>query len=227
MTRNVLVTGGSGGVGRAVARALTAAGCTVTIWGRDESRLDGVIATGDAKQRDVVDIGDPTSVADGVARLNTEAPNISVIVHCAGMWTPGSLAEIGVDALVNHVRTIVTGSLLVAKAAITLVGDRPGRFVQIAAASAKPGFVDTAVNTAGKRAQDGMHEGLTRELKNTKLRITTIYPNSIAAASSDSVRSGKAMSYDDVAAAVVFAVTAADTVSINEIVLTAPGTGRW
>ncbi|WP_163364880.1 hypothetical protein, partial [Escherichia coli] len=69
----------------------------------------------------------------------------------------------------------------------------------IAAASAKPGFSDTALNIMAKRAQDGHAEGLIRELRGTPMRVTTIYPDSIGANDSPSVSRGDAISYDDLA----------------------------
>ncbi|HKP90632.1 MAG TPA: SDR family oxidoreductase [Thermoleophilaceae bacterium] len=222
-----LVTGGGGLVGSAVARALAARDVFVTLWGRDESRL-GRVADEIGGQAARVDLAVGEQVEEGVSALAAQGPTVSLVVHCAGVWTPGTIAELDAGVIRTHLDAMVLGSCLAARAALRLfLGASDGHFVQIAAASAKPGFPETALNMAAKRAQDGLQEGLTRELRGGDVRLTTLYPDSIAEAASDAVATGAAMSAADVADAVLFAVDAAATVHVDEIVLTAPRTGRW
>ncbi|MFL4951498.1 SDR family oxidoreductase [Streptomyces sp. MMS24-I31] len=221
------MTGGGSGTGREVAKRLTAQGVHVTVWGRSEDRVRAVVDGGEAAAWRAVDVADPDGVGAGVEALRTERGDVSLVVHCAGIWTAGSLGELDVSVIRQHIDAIVLGSVLIARSARTLIGSEPGQFIHVAAASAKPGFPDTALNTLAKRAQDGLHEGLTREFRGSELRITAVYPDSVGEAGSSSVAAGNAMTYGDVADAIVYASSCSPTVVPSEIVLTARNTGRW
>lgn len=225
--RIALVTGGGGGTGLEVSRSLTGLGMYVIVWGRSKERLQAAVNAGYAKEIAVVNLGDATAVERAVAALQRSGSIPTLVVHTAGVWTDGALSEVSADDLSAHLSSIIDGSVNVARAALRLFGAGPGHFVQIAAASAKSGYPDTALNTLAKRVQDGLQEGLSRELRASEIRLTTIYPDSIAAAGSELVTSGQAMSYHDVADAVTYAVQASLSVDVDEIVLTARRTGRW
>ena len=225
--RIALVTGGGGGTGLEVSRSLTGLGMHVIVWGRTEERLQAAVNAGHAKAIAVMDLGNAAAVEQAAAALQRSGSVPTLVVHTVGVWTGGTLREVSADGLSAHLSSVIDASVNAARAALVLFGDGPGHFVQIAAASAKPGYPDTALNMLAKRVQDGLQEGLTRELRAGEIRVTTIYPDSIAAAGSESVNSGYAMSYRDVADAVVYAVQASPTVDVDEIVLTARRTGRW
>jgi NAD(P)-dependent dehydrogenase (short-subunit alcohol dehydrogenase family) len=80
-SRIALVTGGTSGIGRAIAEALADAGCRVTVTGRTEQECRVV----DGSRRDLVaaplDVGDPNAIASLVGRLE----RLDVLVNAAGM----------------------------------------------------------------------------------------------------------------------------------------------
>jgi NADP-dependent 3-hydroxy acid dehydrogenase YdfG len=225
--RIALVTGGGGGAGLEVSRSLTGLGVHVIVWGRTEERLQAVVNAGHAKSFAVVDVGDAAAVERAATALRASGFVPTLVVHTAGVWTGGTLTEVSAGDLSAHLISVVGGSVNVARAALSLFGTGPAHFVQIAAASAKPGYPDTALNKLAKHAQDGLQEGLSRELRYSDIRVTTIYPDSIAPVDSESVTNGYAMSYHDVSNAIIYAVQASPTVNVDEIVLTARRTGRW
>ena len=121
---------------------------------------------------------------------------------------------------------MTTSAALCVRGAARRLAERDGRIVLVAAAAAKPGFADTALNVLAKRAVDGLHEGMLRELRGTRCLLTTIYPDAINSAGSAAVEAGDAMSYGDVASTILFAMTVAPTMHVQEIVVTARNTGR-
>src|SRR5262249_16633748 len=110
--------------------------------------------------------------------------------------------------------------------AVKAMAGRTGRIVQVAAAAAKPGFSDSALNMLAKRAQDGLHDGLVRELKGSGIRFTTIYPDNIRQGGSEAVISGEALAYGDVGDVSMWVLGASHTVWIQEIVVTSPNHPR-
>jgi NADP-dependent 3-hydroxy acid dehydrogenase YdfG len=225
--KTAIVTGGGSGTGREVARKLTEAGVDVEVWGRDEGRLRSAVDEGLAVSHSRVDIGDPDDVTRAFPSTAGRLGPVQVVVHCAGVWTEGNLADVSEVNLSAHILTVISGSVAIARGAVRAFGGNAGHYIQIAAASAKSGYPDTALNTLAKRALDGLHEGLTRELRGADIRLTTIYPDNISASNSPDVEAGTAMTYADVAEAVMFAVRAPKTVDVEEIVLTSRKTGRW
>jgi NADP-dependent 3-hydroxy acid dehydrogenase YdfG len=230
---HALVVGGGGRLGSVLARELSGDGYDVRLWGRTSSGLAAQVDLGTASAYDLLDIADATAVDEGTDELLATGHSFGVVVNTAGTWTPGDLSELASVDIERHLLSVVNGGVHAARAAIRLLGD-DGVYVQVAAACARPGYPDTALNTLAKRAQDGLQEALVRELRRLprpsadgRVRVTTIYPDTIAPEGTDAVVSGMAMTYEDVARAVMFAIHAPRTVDIREITLTAPNSGQW
>jgi uncharacterized oxidoreductase len=83
--RTALVTGGSEGIGLALARRLAAAGARVIIVGRDASKLDAAARSlGDATQTWRADLSQPAEVDRLIADLPARAPDLSLLINNAG-----------------------------------------------------------------------------------------------------------------------------------------------
>src|SRR3954453_10375280 len=80
---HAVVTGGGRGIGRAVAVALTEAGVTVTILGRNRATLDEAVAAGAAKVAEVADVADEISVRPALAAAAARQP-VDILVANAG-----------------------------------------------------------------------------------------------------------------------------------------------
>jgi len=225
--RNAIVIGGGAGTGREVVRLLAAQGIAVEVWGHAEADLAQAVTDGDATSFQVVDVSHADAIYAAGEQASKEHSPVTLVVHTAGIWTPGLLAEVEPAAIDRHLAIVAAGSIHIARMAVLCFGDGPGHFVQIAAASAKHGFADTTLNKMAKRAQDGIQEGLSRELRETGIRVTSIYPNAIAPAGSDAVAAGDAMSQVDIASAILFAVNAPDSMDVDELMLTSRNGGRW
>src|SRR6201992_4320800 len=81
---HALVTGGGRGIGLAVATALTQAGATVTIVGRDRARLDQAVAAGAAHFAGAVDVADQAAISAAIAEAAKRQP-IDILVANAGV----------------------------------------------------------------------------------------------------------------------------------------------
>ena len=114
--RTAIVTGGSAGIGRAMAEAIAAAGLTVGIVARDAGRGEearSAIAAASGNERVELFIGDLSDLAS-VRRLATtlaEAhPAIDVLVHCAAVYT--AHRAVTADGLETMFATNVAGPFL-------------------------------------------------------------------------------------------------------------------
>jgi len=88
--RHALVTGGSRGIGRAIAQALTAAGARVTVLGRDQAALAQAVSQGDAAGFVAADVTDAAAVADAIARSEL---NVMGSVHAIRRVLDGMVAR--------------------------------------------------------------------------------------------------------------------------------------
>lgn len=86
----VLVTGGTRGIGRAVCDAL-AHDHHLVVGGRDAATVASVVATYPSAEGFVADVTDPDAVARAVDRLD----EVYAVVHSAGIWSEGNVADVG------------------------------------------------------------------------------------------------------------------------------------
>src|SRR5690348_13916825 len=141
MTRVVLVTGSTDGIGKQTARQLAAAGLEVIVHGRSKPKVDATIAglaaeLPGAKLSGVAfDIGTVAGVRRGVEQLEKAAPSLHVIVHNAGIFaTERVLTVDGVEATfaVNYLGPFLLTELLAPKLVASAAGGAPSRVIHVA-----------------------------------------------------------------------------------------------
>ena len=93
-----LVTGGAGGIGRAIAETLIRCGKTVVIAGRTESKLKDTAAQIGAAAYYVLDTGDTSQIADVSRRILADYPDLNCLVNNAGVQRPFTFPAAGVGA---------------------------------------------------------------------------------------------------------------------------------
>src|SRR5690349_11582888 len=92
--QHALVTGGSRGIGRAVAAALARAGACVTVLGRSEGPLREVVAAAEAMQCAVADVTDPAALSQALDAVVTAHGPIEILVNNAGSVESGPFAKL-------------------------------------------------------------------------------------------------------------------------------------
>jgi meso-butanediol dehydrogenase / (S,S)-butanediol dehydrogenase / diacetyl reductase len=167
--RTVLVTGGGSGIGAAVARALSGAGWRVAICGRRPGALRAVAAETGALDL-VCDIADAGQVDQLIDAVVAAFGRLDGLVLNAGIIAPGGIAELSPQDFEAMVAVNLTGSFLVARAALPhLLASARGAVVSVAsvaalrAASGMGGYATTKAGLAmltQSLAVDHGHEGL-------------------------------------------------------------------
>ncbi|WP_315817915.1 SDR family oxidoreductase [Paraflavitalea speifideaquila] len=94
----VLITGGTAGIGFAIAKQLTENGNHVIITGRNKERLERAVAQLNHVTGIVSDVSDEKDVNELVARLQQDFPQLNVVINNAGRAFAYSITEKGVDA---------------------------------------------------------------------------------------------------------------------------------
>lgn len=175
----VLITGGSGGIGRAIAETLIGAGARVAITGRDRAKLDATAAAIGAHP-----IHADVSVEADVLRTMDETlqafGHLDVLVNNAGFGVFRPLVETDRESFEAVFATNVTGAMLMAReAAKHFITRQRGNIVNIASTSALRGAPLGTTYYATKFALRGMTECWRAELRQHNIRVFLVNPSEV------------------------------------------------
>jgi NAD(P)-dependent dehydrogenase (short-subunit alcohol dehydrogenase family) len=181
--RRALVTGGSRGIGKAVAAALLAEGAEVAIAARDPGRLDEAAADlgggGLAVGAFTVDTGDDSSVRQLIAAVQDRLGGIDILVNCAarpaGQAPPLSLPEITGDAFWSDVNVKVMGYLRCAQAvAPGMAAAGWGRIISVSGLAALS--TGSVIGSIRNVAVSAMTKNLADELGPSGVNVNAVHP---------------------------------------------------
>ncbi|GIF15712.1 SDR family NAD(P)-dependent oxidoreductase [Actinoplanes teichomyceticus] len=182
--RWVLVSGASRGIGRATAVALAADGYRPVLWARSGADLAAVRAEvrergGEARSA-IVDVGDPDAVARAARESLAGLTELAGVVLNAGQgrWAP--LAEIEPQDWDGTLRTNLSGSFHVLRAALPLLTAAPGALVVgLLSDSAVHPFPERAAYAASKSGLRALLEVARRELRERGVRVSLVVPSRV------------------------------------------------
>jgi 3-oxoacyl-[acyl-carrier protein] reductase len=174
-----LITGGSSGIGRAVAQSLVASGARVAITGRDQRRLAET-----AQELGVHPIHADVAVEEDVVRTYREVMqqfgDLDILVNNAGMGVFKSLVDFDRRDFEAVFATNVTGAMLMAReAAKHFVKWQRGNIVNIASTAALRGAPKGTAYYGSKFALRGMTECWRAELRQHNVRVFLVNPSEV------------------------------------------------
>ena len=180
---SIVISGGSRGIGLAIARRLCASGHSViAIARRDSDELRAAIAETNDKARGALrfwafDLGDVAGIPNLVKDLRAEVGSISGLVNNAALGMGGVLATMP-DAQIERLVHLNTVSPIVFTKYILrgMLADGGGRIVNISSIVAKTGYSGLSVYSATKAATVGFTQSLARELGPLGITVNAIAP---------------------------------------------------
>jgi 3-oxoacyl-[acyl-carrier protein] reductase len=181
--RNVLVTGGSRGIGLAIAKRLADAGFNVIAVARRES--DDLRAAIDAAKQGNLhfrpcDLGAIDALPAFVKSLRDEFGPIYGLINNAGIGTEGLLATMHNSDIEALVRLNVLSPVVLTKYIVRhMMADREGRIVNISSIIASTGYNGLSVYGATKAAATGFTRSLAREVGKLGITVNAIAPGFI------------------------------------------------
>ena len=223
-----LVTGGSRGIGAAVARSLTDAGARVAALSRGGGDPGAAGALPIA-----CDLRDRAAVVAATDRVAHELGGIDIVVPNAGVASYGAFLSLSPEDIDEMVDVNVKGTLHTLQAALPHLLESPAADVVILASEAgRRGLPGETVYCATKFAQVGLGRALDHELREHGIRCTNVCPGGVATGFAvGRGRDPKAevgmMSADEVAEVVLFAVTRPRGLRLLEVALRPMTEASW
>jgi 3-oxoacyl-[acyl-carrier protein] reductase len=182
LLRNVIVTGGSRGLGLGIAKKLAGVGFRViAIARRSTDELDAALrGAGDALKFWPCDLGDIAGIAGLVPAIRREFGPIYGLVNNAGIGTSGVLASMRVADIERTVQLNTVSPLVLTKHVVRAMmvdrGDGGGRIVNMSSIISSTGFSGLAVYGATKASLVGFTKSLAREIGPLGITVNAVAP---------------------------------------------------
>lgn len=178
--RNVVITGGSQGIGEHLAEAFAAAGAHVLVAARSEELL-ATIATNINGSYLTVDLTDPEQVDTFVDRCIERVGHVDIWVNNAGVDTSAAFTDLDRQTLRNVVRLNLEATMILTRdVARHMLRRGSGHIVQISSVSGVVPFPGLTAYAGTKAAITHFSESLRLELARTPINITVVSPGPTA-----------------------------------------------
>jgi 3-hydroxy acid dehydrogenase/malonic semialdehyde reductase len=238
----VFVTGASSGIGAATALAFAAEGARLLLAARRADKLAEVAAAAlqsgaEAVHSVTLDVRDRKAVEEAVGALPAEWVAIDVLVNNAGLSRGlDKLYQGKIEDWEEMIDTNVKGLLYVTRAVVPGMVERGrGHVVNLGSTAGELTYPGGAVYCASKAAERAINDGLRQDVLGTPIRVTSVDPGMVESAFSlvrfhgDQERAAKVykglkpLTPEDVAEAIVWAVSRPEHVNIARVLLTPVG----
>jgi NADP-dependent 3-hydroxy acid dehydrogenase YdfG len=229
----VLITGASSGIGEATALALSEAGANVAVGARRADRLADLAkrAPGETLTFDL-DVTDEQSCRAAVAATVERFDGLDVLVNNAGLMLSGPILGAETAEWTRMVHTNLLGMMYTTHAALPYLLERKGIAVQISSTSGRVASAGGGAYAATKFGVNAFSEALRKELTTQGVRVVLIEPGMVAtelashitdptmrAAAADMMSAIRPLQSEDIANAVLYAISQPEHVAVNEILL--------
>jgi 3-oxoacyl-[acyl-carrier protein] reductase len=176
-----LVTGGSRGIGAAIAVRLARHGADVAITYRNAAAEAGAVVqrielSGRKGLAIASDVAHPDAIVGAVNQVADELGRLDILVNNAGVFPSGPLADVTVDQLDHALAVHVRGAFLASQAAAARM-DHGGRIISIGSCFAeRVPYAGLSLYAMTKAALLGMTKGLARDLGSRGITVTLVHP---------------------------------------------------
>ena len=187
-TPHAVVTGGTRGIGFAIAGAMLAGGCRVLITGRDErriaqavSRLRSAVAGDGSIEGRVADVRDRAAVERAIADAVTLFGSIDTLINNAGIGVFRAVTDLSDADWHSVLETNLTGVFYATRAAIPhMKRGGGGWIINIASLAGRNYFAGGSAYCASKAALVAFSESVMLDVRNDNIRVSCVMPGSVA-----------------------------------------------
>ncbi len=180
--RLVIITGGTGGLGQALAALHLDMGDQVVITSRDEGKLKAVLAEKNCRDVHVykLDVTDNAAVKAFCAWIHIRFGRCDILYNNAGTAVFKPFLDMSLDDISATLRTNLDGPIYMTRAFLPMMlSAGGGHIVNVASLAGKVATTKAAVYAASKAAVIRFSEGLRQELAGSKVYVTCVMPGPI------------------------------------------------
>jgi 3-oxoacyl-[acyl-carrier protein] reductase len=220
--QTALVTGASGGIGGAIARALHTQGAQVMVAGTRRKVLDTLAGElGERAHVGLADLTDPVAADRLVKDAETAMGRVDILVNNAGVTRDALALRMDDEAWLAVIEVNLTSVFRLTRAVLRgMIRRRYGRVIGVSSVVAVTGNAGQANYAAAKAAMIGMSKSIAAEIAGRGITVNCIAPGAIATAMTDrltaeqrarllgAIPAGRFGAPDEVAAAAVFLASA-------------------
>ncbi|HID03564.1 MAG TPA: SDR family NAD(P)-dependent oxidoreductase, partial [Desulfobacterales bacterium] len=176
----IIITGGSSGIGQALARQLAEKGAHIHIWARREGLLKETLATlggeGNHAYR-VVDVGEREQVENAFAHLQSEVGVPDIIINNAGVTHPSYIEKTPIEIFEQMIQVNYLGTVYLTQIALPAMLKRgKGHIVNVSSTAGFIGAFGFGAYGASKFAVRGYTDVLRSEMKYRGIDVSIVFP---------------------------------------------------
>ncbi|HEC1314138.1 TPA: SDR family oxidoreductase [Staphylococcus aureus] len=217
-----VVTGAGSGIGEAIATLLHEEGAKVVLAGRNKEKLQNVAnqLSQDSVKVVPTDVTNKEEVDELIKIAQQTFGGLDIVINSAGQMLSSKITDYQVDEWDSMIDVNIKGTLYTAQAALpTMLEQSSAHLINIASISGFEVTKSSTIYSATKAAVHTITQGLEKELAKTGVKVTSISPGmvdtAITAAYNPTDR--KKLEPQDIAEAVLYALTQPKHVNVNEI----------
>jgi NAD(P)-dependent dehydrogenase (short-subunit alcohol dehydrogenase family) len=176
MSKVVVITGGSSGIGKSIGEFLHAKGFTVYGTSRNPEKISNSVFPLIA-----LDVRNVDSIKSAVAEVISKSGRIDVVINNAGVGITGPIEEIPTEEIKNNFETNLFGPIEVMKAVLPQMrSQKSGLIINITSIAGYMGLPYRGIYSASKGALELVTEAMRMETKQFGIHITNIAPGDFA-----------------------------------------------
>ena len=238
----IAITGASSGIGEATARALAAEGAKVSLAARREDRIQALASEiGDAALAVTTDVSDELQAQTFIERTKDELGGLDAVVNNAGVMLVGPVIMQQPEQWKRMIDVNLYGVLWCTRAALPIFAEQGhGHFVNVSSVAGRIAAAGSAVYNLTKWGLNGFSEGLRQELAPANVRVTLVEPgvvltelqghneHPLVKEAMDKMIAAipQPLEAEDIARAILFAVSQPAHVAVNEVLVRPTGQTR-
>ncbi|QVL60350.1 SDR family oxidoreductase [Staphylococcus aureus] len=217
-----VVTGAGSGIGEAIATLLHEEGAKVVLAGRNKDKLQNVAnqLAQDSVKVVPTDVTKKEEVDELIKMAQQTFGGLDIVINSAGQMLSSKITDYQVDEWDSMIDVNIKGTLYTAKAALpTMLEQSSGHLINIASISGFEVTKSSTIYSATKAAVHTITQALEKELAKTGVKVTSISPGMVdtAITATYNPTDRKKLEPQDIAEAVLYALTQPKHVNVNEI----------
>lgn len=182
--KKAVVTGGSRGIGRAIAARLAAEGAAVAICGRNAEALAEAVVDLSQRGGEVIgktaDVSDSGQVAEFFRFVDERLGGVDILVNNAGVGVFAPVAELTIEDWQRTIGTNLSGAFYCSREALQRFRNRGGGWIiNISSLAGKNAFASGAAYNASKFGLNGFSEAMMLDHRHDNVRVSYILPGSV------------------------------------------------